>query len=282
MILKYYDYALNENKSNKYDWNALIKNNKISKQELQIINIGIFLAKLDLIGITNNIEKSNILAQIKHECDYIPVEENKYSYSVDWLFRTFGSGNKRGNTVRFKTLKDAQHAFSSGDEYLFNILYSDNKGLGNIKPDDGYRYRGRGFIQLTGRENYKIIGDNLGIDLINNVDLVLNPNYAFDISIEYLNVKLNGLNRLNNIDYVCKSIGYAGGGGETLRRKQTASKLQQYIINNKLKPVNDIKDAIDYLYNINNSDDGIMKLFKPSNTNIAPKDNTNVYLNIQL
>jgi len=51
--------------------------------------------------------------------------------------------------------------------------------LGNTQKGDGKRYMGRGVIQLTGRANYKIYGDALGQDFVNNPDLVATPNFAF-------------------------------------------------------------------------------------------------------
>jgi hypothetical protein len=59
-----------------------------------------------------------------------------------------------------------------GDEY-FTRLYQGR--MGNIRPGDGARFHGRGFVQLTGRENYAKYGQQLGIDLVSDPDKALEP-----------------------------------------------------------------------------------------------------------
>lgn len=55
------------------------------------------------------------------------------------------------------------------------------KELGNTQPGDGYRFRGRGYCQITGRSNYKKFSKELGLDLVNNPDAALIPNIAYKI-----------------------------------------------------------------------------------------------------
>lgn len=55
------------------------------------------------------------------------------------------------------------------------------KELGNTTAGDGYKYRGRGYAQITGKDNYKRFGDLLGVDLVSDPDKALDPLIAFKI-----------------------------------------------------------------------------------------------------
>ena len=60
-------------------------------------------------------------------------------------------------------------------ENIFNSVYANRNGNGDFQSGDGFKYRGRGYIQLTGRSNYKQIGEDIGVDLENNPELMENP-----------------------------------------------------------------------------------------------------------
>jgi predicted chitinase len=82
----------------------------------------------------------------------------------------------------------AQILFESGHfQFLREIAsgeaYEGRKDLGNTQPGDGVRYKGRGFIQLTGRANYRAAGKDLGVDIESNPDLAEQPELAARLAV---------------------------------------------------------------------------------------------------
>lgn len=72
-----------------------------------------------------------------------------------------------------------------GGNAYFTAMYENRSDLGNVEPGDGSRFRGRGFVQITGRANYAYYGRRLGIDLENYPDLALNDAIAAEILVQY-------------------------------------------------------------------------------------------------
>lgn len=85
--------------------------------------------------------------------------------------------------------------------------YEGRKDLGNDANGDGYKYRGRGLIQITGKANYREMSNKLGVDLVYNPDLACDPEIAVQIACEYW--KSRGLNALadkNDIVAITKRV----------------------------------------------------------------------------
>mgnify|MGYP003342746291 CR=1 FL=1 len=62
--------------------------------------------------------------------------------------------------------------------------YEGRKDLGNVRPGDGCRYKGRGFVQITGRLNYSTWSQRSGLDLVANPELAARPDVATTILVE--------------------------------------------------------------------------------------------------
>jgi hypothetical protein len=97
-------------------------------------------------------------------------------------------------TVRVETLHFKPVREFGGDDYLrnhYDVTVNPAKArmLGNSDPGDGIRYCGRGFIQLTGRANYKQFGEWIGVDLEGNPDLALDPQIGAEVFALYFKAK---------------------------------------------------------------------------------------------
>lgn len=84
--------------------------------------------------------------------------------------------------------------FVGKPEALANFVYANRLGNGGESSGDGWRFRGRGIFQLTGRKNYRLAGDGIGQDFEGNPDLLLDPHFGSLAAGWYWRV--NGCNEL--------------------------------------------------------------------------------------
>lgn len=99
------------------------------------------------------------------------------------------------------------------EEYASGAAYEGRKDLGNTRPGDGKRYKGRGIFQLTGRANYRVMGGKLGVDLEGKPELAADPMISIKTACEYWNSrKLSIYADLDDVRTITRLIngGYNG------------------------------------------------------------------------
>lgn len=128
---------------------------------LEVLPGELFSAGIDTIN-----EVASFLAQVAHESnDFTRLEEN-LNYSAERLMQVWPK--------RFTSLEFAQR-YARAPEILANYVYANRIGNGDGASGDGWRFHGRGPIQLTGRRNYTACGKDIGADLVAQPELLLTP-----------------------------------------------------------------------------------------------------------
>lgn len=95
-------------------------------------------------------------------------------------------GTIRAETASFRPISEGVSKFNTSPGGHPFDLYDNRSALGNQGPPDGQRFKGRGFVQLTGRANYTTIGQKLGAPLVDNPDLANEPATAARILARFL------------------------------------------------------------------------------------------------
>ncbi len=124
---------------------------------------------LEKYNISSKARIASFLGQIAHESGQFNRMEENLSYSATRLTQVWPK--------RFPTLALAQQ-YEKKPQKLGNYVYANRIGNGPEASGDGYRFRGRGLIQLTGRSNYASASSVLGTDLLANPDRLLEKNLA--------------------------------------------------------------------------------------------------------
>ena len=143
-------------------------------------------------GITDPKELANFMGQTQHESQNFTRLEENLNYRGSVLWNTFKGGNKTPPRNGL-TEKEANELASIPDRVERRIAIADKiyggtwgeKKLGNTEEHDGHAYRGRGYIQLTGRGNYERHSSLTGLDLINNPDLAALQSNAETLAVSY-------------------------------------------------------------------------------------------------
>jgi putative chitinase len=114
---------------------------------------------------------ASFLAQCGHESAGFTVLQENLNYSADGLHKIFKK--------YFPTLESAQ-PYARKPEMIANRVYGGRMGNGDEHSGEGYKFRGRGPIQLTGKANYEACSEFLFQDdtLVQNPDMLLDPEYA--------------------------------------------------------------------------------------------------------
>lgn len=136
-------------------------------------------ALLHAAGITTPLRLSHFLAQVMHESDGLTIQWENLSYRTPArVMEIFGQGRHSAAI----TWGEVPGLIGNPQRLAERVYGLDNpakaKELGNTQSGDGYRYRGGGILQTTGRENYRRMGQKCGVDFEAQPELVVSAEHA--------------------------------------------------------------------------------------------------------
>ena len=170
-------------------------------------------------GVITLLQKAHFMAQIEHESGLKPISEN-LNYSPNRLQQVFS---------KYFPNSEKANSYGNKPQAIANRVYADRMGNGNEESGDGYKYRGRGFIQLTGKSNYVALSKATGIDFVNNPDLLLQEANAMIAALWFWKTKkLNQIAILDDIKKVTQIIN--GGQNGIEHRIKLLNKYKSEIV----------------------------------------------------
>ena len=148
-----------------------------------------YKALLDKNGVNTPLRLAHFFAQAHHESGLEPISEN-LNYSARRLREVF---------PKYFTSEQANQ-YAGKPQAIANRVYANRMGNGPESCGDGWKYRGRGFFQITGKSNYMALSMDTGVDYITNPDLLLTEADAMISALWYWNER--GLSRFADADDV--------------------------------------------------------------------------------
>ena len=168
--------------------------------------------------ITTPLRQAHFLAQVAHESGCFRFTSENLKYTASSLQRVFGK--------YFPTPALAQQ-YALQPQKIANRVYADRMGNGNEASGDGWKYRGKGRIQLTGKDNYEAYSKETGNDFVNNPELIGGtPLWALDSAGWYW--KKRNINAAADTDDVKAATRLINGGYNGLKEREHY--LQQFKI----------------------------------------------------
>jgi len=129
----------------------------------------VFNGTFNVWGISTPLQQAAFIGQCGHESGNFRLLEENLNYSAERLMKIWPK--------RFPTLESAQ-PYHRNPRKIANKVYANRMGNRDEASDDGWRFRGSGWLQLTGHDNFFHAGKKLGEDFVMNPDLVRTPKFA--------------------------------------------------------------------------------------------------------
>ncbi|WKZ94092.1 glycoside hydrolase family 19 protein [Chimaeribacter arupi] len=157
-------------------------------------------------GINTPLRQAHFLAQTGHESAGFQKVEEGLNYRYGALLALFGRRITSEQAMKYG--RTADHP--ADQKMIANIIYANRNGNGDVQSGDGYRYRGRGLIQITGKANYAALAKQLGVDVVASPDKLTTHALAAESAAAWW--KSHGLNEIADTDDVTRITRIINGG----------------------------------------------------------------------
>lgn len=188
-------------------------------------NINLLISEMEKAGVTNPYSQIGMLSVIGKESGFIPKSEN-LNYSKERLPEVWGVFSKTGSVVPkgsgAANYNELAEQYENNPEKLANFVYGQkpeglrDSAFGNTQFGDGWKYRGRGFNQLTFKDNYQKYSNIVGIDLVTDPDALNDLNVAAKVAVLFLinSLKAKGIdpNSFQSSDQAVEEFAKANAG----------------------------------------------------------------------
>jgi len=151
----------------------------ITSEQLKRLSIDPSLADafnetFDQFGLRTVEQKACWIGQCGHECGNFKIMEENLNYRAPTLLKLFPKTAKR----QWGFTPEETVDYEKQPKRIANRIYGNRMGNRDEASGDGYRFRGSGFLQLTGHSNFYHAGQALGVDFVMEPELVRTPKYA--------------------------------------------------------------------------------------------------------
>ena len=133
-----------------------------------------FNETFDRFGISTPVQQASWIGQCGHECGNFKILEENLMYRAATLLKLFPRTPKRA----WGFTPEEAAAYEKQPSRIANRIYGNRMGNRDEASGDGFRFRGSGFLQLTGHSNFYHAGQALGEDFVMQPELVRTPKYA--------------------------------------------------------------------------------------------------------
>ncbi|MBW2937667.1 glycoside hydrolase family 19 protein [Aureisphaera sp. CAU 1614] len=171
--------------------------------------VSLFETVLPRYNISTPLRKAYFLAQVAHESGGFKYAVENLNYSAKALYGVFRK--------YFPTLEEA-NSYARQPKKIANKVYANRMGNGNEASNDGWNFRGRGLIQLTGKDNYQALSNQTGQSFISSPELLEQPQWALTSACWFW--KKRNINKYADTDDIHMVTKLINGGYNGLTNRQ--------------------------------------------------------------